>query len=235
MATSLFDDPEVGRRAHAPEDFEARLRRLGLTDVDVVRTHANRTVMLSLRRRVLRIHRGYAHAPDRVLAAIVRFLQRGLRREARRRAEREFLAFPVHLHAPPAPRRLRVERTTPGDGPHLGRLLATHHALNHRHFGGNLDTLPIHISSRMRTRLGELAVDVVTGRAAGITISRRHLRADSWAQVEHTLLHEMVHQWQAATGAPLDHGAEFRRKAREVGVTPRAARRLGRAAAGRIE
>jgi len=40
--------------------------------------------------------------------------------------------------------------------------------------------------------------------------------------VEETLLHEMVHQWQAETGAKVDHGAGFRRKARDVGIVPRA-------------
>jgi hypothetical protein len=40
-------------------------------------------------------------------------------------------------------------------------------------------------------------------------------------------LHEMVHQWQAETGLPVDHGASFRRKAREVGVLPGAKRALG--------
>ena len=49
-------------------------------------------------RRVLRLHRGYAVAPDRVLRAIVRFLDPRLpARSERRRAEREFLAFPVEL------------------------------------------------------------------------------------------------------------------------------------------
>jgi hypothetical protein len=44
--------------------------------------------------------------------------------------------------------------------------------------------------------------------------------------VEHTLLHEMVHQWQAETGVPVDHGPTFRRKARQVGVLPGAKRSL---------
>ena len=47
--------------------------------------------MLTLRRRVLRLHAGYAYAPDRVLLAIITFLRRGSRRETRRAAEREFL------------------------------------------------------------------------------------------------------------------------------------------------
>jgi hypothetical protein len=33
-----------------------------------------------------------------------------------------------------------------------------------------------------------------------------------------------VHQWQAETGRPVDHGTEFRRKARQVGITPRTVR-----------
>ncbi len=51
-----------------------RLAMLGLRDIDRVLTHTNRTVMLSLNKRILRIHRGYAHASDRVLEAMVRFL-----------------------------------------------------------------------------------------------------------------------------------------------------------------
>jgi hypothetical protein len=44
--------------------------------------------------------------------------------------------------------------------------------------------------------------------------------------VAHTVLHEMVHQWQAETGQEADHGPGFRRKAREVGIAPVASRDL---------
>jgi hypothetical protein len=70
-----------------------------------------------------------------------------------------------------------------------------------------------------------LRLDRKSGRAVYITISRRHLRRDGWPAATDTLLHEMVHQWQAETGRPVDHGIEFRRKAREVGIEPRAVRR----------
>ena len=227
MATSLFDDPFVGmRRPPVPETLEARLRRLGLRDVDRVATHANRTVMLTLRGRVLRIHRGYTHAPDAVLSAIVTYLRRGVRRETRRAAEHTFLAFPVHTHVPPAPRRERVEAPQPGDADRIAALTALHGELNHRFFGGALCAVPIRLSSRMRRRLGELSVSLVSGAPPAITLSRRHLRRDSPADVAETLLHEMVHQWQWETGAPLDHGPAFRRKAREVGIVPRATRRV---------
>ena len=42
-----------------------------------------------------------------------------------------------------------------------------------------------------------------------------------------TLLHEMVHQWQYEEGLPVDHGARFRSKAREVGIEPAATRAPG--------
>ena len=95
-----------------------------------------------------------------------------------------------------------------------------------RHFGGMLGALPIRLSGRMRTRLGELAVELRSGRPLEIAISRRHLARHDWAEVEHTLLHEMVHQWQAESGLRVDHGPTFRRKAREVGVLPAARREV---------
>ena len=60
---------------------------------------------------------------------------------------------------------------------------------------------------------------------AEIAISRRHLRRHGWQEALHTLLHEMVHQWQDETGQPIDHSSVFRRKAREVGVVAGATRK----------
>lgn len=72
----------------------------------------------------------------------------------------------------------------------------------------------------MERRLGDLELDPA-GRAVAITLSRRHLARDTWTEVESTLLHEMIHQWQAAAGRSVDHRAGFRRKAREVGLALR--------------
>ena len=208
------------------EQLPARLRLLGLRGVRRIVTHTNRIVMVSLgARRVLRIHQGYAHAPDRVLRAIVRFLDAGLPRAIRRLAEREFLEFPVERHAP-AHGPGRRERPRPGDLLLIHRLTEAHERMNGEHFGGALGSLPIRLSSRMRTRLGELSVDLRTGRPIEIAISRRHIDRHAWAEVEHTLLHEMVHQWQAESGLPVDHGATFRLKAAQVGVLPSAKRAL---------
>jgi hypothetical protein len=206
-----------------------RLIALGLKDIERVVTHTNQTVMLSLSRQVLRIHRGYAFAPDDVLRAVVRFLNPRIPRALRRVAEREFLDFPVHSYAPPNQQLSRQERPRPGDLRLLARLAALHRELNQRHFGGALAEIPIRISSRMKRRLGELTVDSRSGQAREIALSRRHILRHPWSEVEHTMLHEMVHQWQAENGFPIDHGAGFRSKARELGVLPQAKRRVAAA------
>ncbi|HET9039811.1 MAG TPA: SprT-like domain-containing protein [Gemmatimonadales bacterium] len=210
------------------ELLEHRLKLLGLKDVDRIFTHTNRTVMISLARRVLRLHRGYASAPDRVLRAIVRFLDPRVPRAARRGAEREFLGFPVELYAPPPARPVRRERPRPGDLIWLERLVSLHERLNETHFERTLGTIPIRLSGRMRTRLGEVAVDLRTGRPLEIAISRRHLLHHPWPEVEHTMLHEMVHQWQAETGLVVNHGRSFRLKAVAVGIEPLARRIVAR-------
>ena len=225
---------EAGQFAVFEDSLPQRLEALGLRDIDQVLTHSNRTVMLSLNRRVLRIHRGYAHAPDRVLKAIVRFLSRRVPRALRRAAEHEFLHFPVEEHAPPRPRPCVRERARPGDVVLLHRLTSLHQRLNAEHFGGTLGEIPIRLSSRMRTRLGELAVEIRSGRPLDIAISRRHIARHAWSEVEHTMLHEMVHQWQAETGLRIDHGRTFRQKAREVGVLAAAKRTVSGEAGRRV-
>jgi hypothetical protein len=207
------------------DDLPARLYLLGLHGVSRVVTHTNRSVMVSIgKRRVLRIHAGYAFASDGVLRAIIRFLDPRLPRAVRRAAERELLAFPVEEYASSGPSRLRQERPRPGDLLLLHRLSQAFDRFNQEHFAGKLSAVPIRLSGRMRSRLGELSVDIRTGQPIEIAISRRHIARHPWTEVEQTLLHEMVHQWQAETGLPVDHGPLFREKARLVGVVPGAKR-----------
>ncbi len=207
----------------APEaGLPARLVRLGLPPGTPITLTRNRTVLLSQHPRAgLRLHAGYAWAPDEVLRAIIRFLAPRQPRAVRLAARRIFLTFPVELHvgATRPPRHAPLIRDA--DRPTLDRLVRLHEILNTRHFGGSLPTIPIHLSHRMSTRLGELRADR-HGRAVAITLSSRHLRRDGWGAVTDTLLHEMVHQWQCESGLPLDHGSAFRRKAREVGIVPAA-------------
>lgn len=119
----------------------------------------------------------------------------------------------------------RRERPRPGDLRILNELARTFARFNREHFGGLLREVPIRLSGRMRTRLGQLSVNLKTREVNEIAISRKHLK-NGWAEVEKTVLHEMVHQWQVENRLPLDHGPDFRRKAREVGIVPRARRRV---------
>ena len=206
-----------------------RLELLGLPAPARIRVNDNRTVMVSFTRGgLLSIHRGYALAPDRVLKAVVRFLKPRLSREARRAAEREILAFRAADWALGEPRRRRAgDRPRPGDPEKTERLARLFAEYNARHFRGLLPSLPMRISGRMRTRLGQLCLHHGTGEPHEITLSRVHIDRHGWKEAAHTLLHEMVHLWQHVNGHAVDHGPLFRRKAMQVGVVAAARRAVG--------
>lgn len=222
---------------HLPEEelLRRRLAALGLTDLAAVRVTDNRAVMVSLTQgRELRIHRGYAQASDRVLRAVVRFLARATRPALRRAARHEILSFGADARAAgrAGPRRT-ADRPRPGDRAHVERLTALFREANATRFGGALPELPIRLSGRMKSRLGQLCLEHGSGVPFEITVSRRHVERHGWTEVADTLLHEMVHLWQHVRGHPVDHGRTFRAKAREVGVEPAAGRQVRRAAATR--
>jgi hypothetical protein len=217
--------PGTGHSRASTESLRQRLLRVGLPHFPRIDTHRNHLVMLSWTPgRRLRVHEGYAYAPDEVLEAIVRFVRPGTRRAVRLEARRIFLAFPAEEHSPAPTAEVRPPRQRPEDDGILAELRRLHGECNRIHFDGRLAEIPIVLSSRMRRRLGELRMERKTRRAVHIGISRQHLRRDGWRGVRETLLHEMVHQWQAETGQPVDHGAGFRRMARAVGITPRSVR-----------
>jgi hypothetical protein len=206
------------------EQLRARLESLGAGPIGQLRLTDNRSVMVSFTRRgVLSVHRGYASAPDRVLKAIVQFVARGTPRSARAAARHLILSYKVVLPEKGPVR--RRDRTLPGDREAIDRLATAFRLLNERHFGAALTTLPIRLSGRMRSRLGHLALDR-DGAPTEITISRGHVAQHDWSAVEETLLHEMVHLWQHASGHPVDHGPAFRAKARAVGAHAAAQRSL---------
>jgi hypothetical protein len=206
-----------------------RLRAHGLPDAVPVILHANRRVLVSMTRRgALRVHRGYEAAPDEVVAAIANWARPRIRRADRRAAQRILVAFPVHAHVPATPAAPRAaEPPRPEDEAALIRLRAIHSELNTRHFGAALGTCTIRLSRRMRRRLGEFRPAPGPGEQPEIALGHRHLKRDGWARVTGTLLHEMVHQWQAETGRRLGHGRDFREKCAEVGIEGRAVARLG--------
>lgn len=213
------------REARAADEalLRERLERLGMQDP--VAVHENRTVLVSFTNRSgLRIHRGYAYASDRTLKAVLAFVNSD-RRSLSRRAEREVVAFPVEQFVPPRRFQERRPKLRPGDRSILAALNELHRRMNDTHFGGQLGRVHFRISDRMKTKLGEVSVEPGSSPTVEICLSRRHLVYDCWDEIQHTVLHEMIHQWQAESGSQLDHGPSFRKKAREIGVLPRQHRR----------
>jgi hypothetical protein len=207
------------------EELLSRLRELGLKRIARCQLTHNRNVMVSFRGTDLRVHEGYLEAPIEVHTAIVRFIE-GRTRAERRLARRRIIEFGVATpNAPDGP--TRRERTRPEDEPAAARLSEWHARYNAEHFGGGLKAVPVRVSRRMRSRLGHYTA-AKDGEGAEIAISWRHLRRHGWDEALHTLLHEMVHQWQDETGLPLDHGRRFRAKAREIGIEASAKRAVTR-------
>ena len=203
------------------EQFLTRLRALGLSRIERCCLTRNRHVMVSFSGGALRVHEGYVSAPPDVLRAIVVFVQ-GRTRAERLAAQRIIIAHPVT--AGPMARR---PRTRPEDRSLVAELVRWHEHYNHEHFHGRLKSVTLRVSRRMRSRLGHYTC-AAHGESAEIALSWRHIRRDGWAEARHTLLHEMVHQWQDETGQEIDHGPKFRAKACEVGVAPFARRTVNR-------
>jgi hypothetical protein len=202
-------------------EFLTRLRALGLSRIHRCCLTRNGHVMVSFSGGTLRVHEGYLNAPTNVLRAIVGFVE-GRTRAERLAAQRIIIAHPVS--ASPSVRR---PRTRPEDRSLVAELARWHERYNAEHFHGRLKPLTLRVSRRMRSRLGHYTC-AAHGEPAEIALSWRHIRRDGWDEARHTLLHEMVHQWQDETGQDIDHGAKFRAKAREVGVAPFARRTLNR-------
>jgi len=203
------------------DELRARLMRLGLGSRYRVRLTTNRTVVVSYGGGELRIHNSFLGADERVWKAIIVFVH-GRNRSVRQEARRTILQFPVPRSDAAAPRRKR-ERNHPADAPLVNELTRWHLAYNEERFGGALRPVTVRISRRMKSRLGHYAPAAESSEPE-IVLSRRHIRRDGWNEALHTLLHEMVHQWQDEQGLPVDHGATFRTKARAVGITPLACR-----------
>jgi hypothetical protein len=204
------------------EELRDRLRRIGLGSKYRVRLTTNRAVVVSYSGGELRIHHSFLGASEEVWRAIIAFVH-GRTRVARNEARKTILEFPV-ARSTDAPRRRRSpERTNPADLRLIRELSRWHAAYNDERFAGALRTIPIRISRRMKSRLGHYS-PAAHGCEPEIVISRRHIRRDGWEEALHTLLHEMVHQWQDEQGLVVDHGSSFRAKARAVGITPLACR-----------
>ena len=220
------DAPYATRLAsteRASADLLVRLRTAGLAGVTTLHLTSNRRTLVSYRAGSLRVHAAFATAPDDVIRAIAHFVSgRGAARAvARRIIAAHPLARDTSVTRPP--RRATIHHD---DFAIAERLQREHKRLNLERFGGTLKDIRLTVSRRMHTRLGHYAPARSHPAGAEIAVSRRHIRRHGWREALDTLLHEMVHQWQEENGHPIDHGATFRRKAHEVGATPRARRVL---------
>jgi len=211
---------QLGLDLPVTTDLPARLYALGLGREIRVSLTDNSTTMVSFGEGWLRVHRGYSFADDEVIAAIVQFA-RSRRRARRAEAKRVLLRYAAVL--PGRRARARSEAAHPDDAPHAARLTAAHAELNARFFHGMLKPMSIAVSRRMKRKLGHYSLRTPE-RPAVIAIGLRHIRRDTWDDVLHTLLHEMVHQWQQESGLPVAHDRAFRAQARRVGIDPRAIR-----------
>lgn len=206
--------------ARSEAEVLAAVRRAGGAFQRVVFTQ-NRRIMASVAARgaELRLNTAFAAAPEEVLRAVAALFSARTRggRAAARPVVRAFLdALP-----PPADaaRRPRARRAHPADEPHLERLRAEFDRVNGASFGGRLPRVPLHLSGKMRRRNGHFSSHPLE-----IVIARRLFTHAEPGEAEHTLRHEMIHLWQYVEGAPVDHGAAFRRLARRLDVHPRATR-----------
>ena len=105
----------------------------------------------------------------------------------------------------------------------LGRLYAAYHEYNIQHFASMLVTLPIYI----RPTTGQVTIaytwtDDYTGAPRYIVLTEAHALGDPWLEVKETLLHEMVHVWQAQQGRKVGHDESFRLMAERLGISGRA-------------
>jgi hypothetical protein len=207
---------------HNAEELRSRLLRLGLGSRYRVRLTSNKTVVVSYSGGELRIHNSFLAADEDVWKAIIIFVH-GRNRLVRHEARRTILEFPVARPEVHTARTRRRERNHPADASLLCELVSWHGVYNQDRFGGALRAVTIRISRRMKSRLGHYT-PAEYGAEPEIVLSQRHIRRDGWPEALHTLLHEMVHQWQHEQGLAVDHGPTFRAKARAVGITPLACR-----------
>ena len=110
----------------------------------------------------------------------------------------------------------------------LGRLYVAYHEANSRHFAGLLPSVPLDITpiQRPRGKQGMVActqTSIAENRPLCILFDSGYVqKTPSWTEITHTLLHEMIHVWQAVRGERPNHGASFRTMCRRLGISERA-------------
>jgi predicted SprT family Zn-dependent metalloprotease len=107
----------------------------------------------------------------------------------------------------------RVDRRDAYELPSAADLQLIYAMLNAHHFGGVLRAYRIVYNPRLTSVAGRIGhrPPVIELSVALLATQPRQLRA--------TMLHEMVHAWLHQHGLPSGHGADFKRKMCDVGLT----------------
>jgi predicted SprT family Zn-dependent metalloprotease len=87
--------------------------------------------------------------------------------------------------------------------------------LNYEHFNGEIPDCRIRYNARFSNSAGRITYG---GHPLLIELSPKHFRRYPQA-LEETLLHEMIHAWCYARWRDTGHGARFKKKMRECGLT----------------
>jgi len=223
----------VNARPRSEDEILEYLRDCGARGLSSVRLRANRSTIWSLtkRGRQLNLHRAFAAAPAPLLrrfALIVR--EGGLASDASRAASEEVYAWPP-LHRDLARIRARAARESErasgfGVGPccateaqrrYLRRL---YRYLNRSRFGGRLPgSIPIRLSNRMQSRLGQMVPGEVDGRRRVLEIALNVdlMLAGNGSMRLDTLVHEMAHAADWLFDGHAGHGPTWKRWARRAG------------------
>lgn len=208
--------------ARTPGEVQRIVGAAGLAVREVVFTDNRRTMAsLAAGGKTLRLQAAFATAPDAVLQAVARLFSSkdGGERKAARAAVRAFLKSAPLPATTPREHRRRARKIRPGDRPYLERLQAEFERINREHFDGQLPTVPLFLSGRMRRRNGHF-----TRRPLEIVVARQLCTHAEPGEAERTLRHEMIHLWQHVSDGKLGHGDDFRAWASRLDVHPRATR-----------
>lgn len=202
------------------------LRERGASRLRAVRFRRNRSTIWSLTRAgtQLNLHRAFAAAPATLLAGFVTIVnEEGVVTERAREASRRASEWP------PLARdlaRIRAEATrtgasargfgvgpccgTPGQRRYLRRL---YRYLNRTRFAGRLPaTVPIRLSNRMRSRLGQMVPGEIDGRRRVLEIALNvdlMISGNGRARLD-TLVHEMAHAADWLFDAEVGHGPTWK-------------------------
>lgn len=227
----MFTD--MTKPLRSEDEVHADLRRHGAVGLDRVRLRANRSTIWSLTKggRQLNLHRAFAAAPTSLLQCFVVIVNEGGLASHASRAASETVSAWEPLHRDLAHMRSQVTSSDRHHGPRSGRfccatpdqrryLTRLYRYLNGARFGGRLpDEVPIRLSNRMKSRLGQMVPGETEGRRQVVEIALNvdlMLRGNGRARVD-TLVHEMAHVADWLFDAEVGHGPTWRRWAREAG------------------